>query len=37
MINSSEFGTLFDRTFHLIREEVMRAMQQQAEMVAGHS
>ena len=37
MINSPEFGALFDRTFHLIREEVMRAMEQQAEMVAGHS
>jgi NitT/TauT family transport system ATP-binding protein len=37
MINSPKFGALFDRTFHLIREEVMRAMEQQAEMVAGHS
>jgi NitT/TauT family transport system ATP-binding protein len=37
MVNSPEFGALFDRTFHLIREEVMRAMEQQAEMVAGHS
>ena len=30
MINSKEFGTLFDRVFHLIREEVMESMQQQA-------
>jgi len=36
MINSKEFGALFDRTFHLIREEVNTAMAQQAEMVAGH-
>jgi NitT/TauT family transport system ATP-binding protein len=34
MINSKEFGALFDRTFHLIREEVTAAMRQQAEMVA---
>jgi NitT/TauT family transport system ATP-binding protein len=36
MINTPEFGALFDRTFHLIREEVTAAMVQQAEMVAGH-
>ena len=36
MINTPEFGTLFDRAFHLIREEVTAAMAQQAEMVAGH-
>jgi NitT/TauT family transport system ATP-binding protein len=30
MINSKEFGALFDRVFHLIREEVMKSMQQQA-------
>jgi NitT/TauT family transport system ATP-binding protein len=30
MINSPEFGGLFDRVFHLIREEVMKTMQQQA-------
>ena len=35
MVNSREFGALFDRTFHLIREEVTAAMAQQAEMVAG--
>jgi NitT/TauT family transport system ATP-binding protein len=35
MINSKKFGTLFDRTFHLIREEVTAAMAQQAAMVAG--
>jgi len=36
MINTPEFGALFDRAFHLIREEVTAAMAQQAEMVAGH-
>jgi NitT/TauT family transport system ATP-binding protein len=30
MINSKEFGTLFDQVFHLIREEVLKAMTQQA-------
>jgi NitT/TauT family transport system ATP-binding protein len=35
MIASKEFGALFDRTFHLIREEVTAAMAQQAEMVVG--
>src|SRR5262249_6331443 len=35
MINSKEFGSLFDRVFHLIREEVMTSMQQQAMAVAG--
>jgi NitT/TauT family transport system ATP-binding protein len=35
MINSPEFGALFDRTFHLIREEVTAAMAQQAAMVTG--
>ena len=34
MITSKEFGALFDRTFHLIREEVTAAMAQQAELVA---
>ena len=29
MINSKEFGALFDRTFHLIREEVKAAMAEQ--------
>ena len=37
MINSKEFGMLFDRTFHLIREEVTAAMAQQAAMVSGQS
>jgi NitT/TauT family transport system ATP-binding protein len=32
MINTPEFGALFDRTFHLIREEVTAAMAQQEEM-----
>jgi NitT/TauT family transport system ATP-binding protein len=30
MIGSQQFGSLFDRIFHLIREEVMKAMEQQA-------
>ena len=30
MVNSQEFGALFDRAFHLIREEVMTSMAQQA-------
>jgi NitT/TauT family transport system ATP-binding protein len=30
MINSPEFGGLFDRVFRLIRDEVMKTMQQQA-------
>jgi NitT/TauT family transport system ATP-binding protein len=37
MVNSREFGALFDRAFHLIREEVMTAMAQQSETVSdGH-
>jgi NitT/TauT family transport system ATP-binding protein len=35
MVNSPEFGALFDRTFHLIREEVTAAMAQQNEMAAA--
>jgi len=34
LVNTPEFGALFDRTFHLIREEVMTAMAQQ-EMTAA--
>jgi NitT/TauT family transport system ATP-binding protein len=34
MVNTPAFGALFDRAFHLIREEVNKAMAQQAEMVA---
>ncbi|AMN43972.1 ABC transporter ATP-binding protein [Rhodoplanes sp. Z2-YC6860] len=34
MVNTKEFGELFDHTFHLIRDEVNAAMAQQAEMVA---
>jgi NitT/TauT family transport system ATP-binding protein len=30
MVNSKEFGALFDRTFHLIREEVSKSLEQQA-------
>jgi NitT/TauT family transport system ATP-binding protein len=37
MINSKEFGMLFDRTFHLIREEVTTAMAQQVATVSGQS
>jgi NitT/TauT family transport system ATP-binding protein len=29
MVNSKEFGALFDRAFHLIREEVMKTIAQQ--------
>jgi NitT/TauT family transport system ATP-binding protein len=37
IVNSPEFGQLFDRTFHLIREEVTAAMAQQAESAAAHA
>jgi NitT/TauT family transport system ATP-binding protein len=37
MVNSKEFGALFDRTFHLIREEVTAAMAQQAVVLAEQS
>jgi NitT/TauT family transport system ATP-binding protein len=32
MVNSKEFGALFDRSFHLIREEVTKSMEQQTAM-----
>jgi len=35
LVSTKEFGTLFDRTFHLIREEVTKAMEQQAALAAG--
>jgi NitT/TauT family transport system ATP-binding protein len=35
LVSSKEFGTLFDRVFHLIRDEVMKAMQQQALVTTG--
>jgi NitT/TauT family transport system ATP-binding protein len=35
MVNSKEFGALFDRAFHLIREEVTKTMQQQAQLAAA--
>jgi len=35
MVNSKAFGTLFDRAFHLIREEVMKSMAQQAMALEG--
>src|SRR5690242_2653033 len=34
LVASKQFGTLFDRVFHLIRDEVMKAMQEQAMAVA---
>lgn len=34
MVNTPEFGRLYDRTLHLIREEVLNAMRQQ-EALAG--
>jgi NitT/TauT family transport system ATP-binding protein len=37
MINSKEFGELFDRAFHLIREEVSATMAQQAATVSAQS
>lgn len=37
MINSQEFGALFDRTFHLIREEVSAAMAQWDAMASAQS
>ncbi len=36
LVNTKEFGALFDRAFHLIREEVTAAMEQQAQMAAAH-
>jgi NitT/TauT family transport system ATP-binding protein len=35
LVNSKEFGALFDRVFHLIREEVTKSMEQQALAMAG--
>ena len=35
MVSSPEFGALFDRAFHLIREEVTKTMQQQAQLAAA--
>jgi NitT/TauT family transport system ATP-binding protein len=35
LVNSKEFGALFDRVFHLIREEVMKTLEQQAMVAAG--
>ena len=35
LVNSPEFGALFDRTFHLIREEVSAAMAQQDAMASA--
>ena len=35
MVSSPEFGALFDRVFHLIREEVTAAMRQQDQMAAA--
>ena len=33
MVNTPEFGRLYDRALHLIREEVLNAMRQQEEEV----
>ena len=35
LVASKEFGTLFDHVFHLIREEVMKTMEQQAIAAVG--
>jgi len=35
MVNSKQFGELFDRAFHLIREEVTAAMAQQVASMVG--
>ena len=35
MIGTRQFGALFDRAFHLIREEVTKAMAEQAASVGG--
>ena len=35
MVNTKTFGELFDRAFHLIREEVMRTMREEAAAVEG--
>jgi ABC-type nitrate/sulfonate/bicarbonate transport system ATPase subunit len=35
MVNSKTFGALFDRAFHLIREEVMTSMAQQTMALEG--
>jgi ABC-type nitrate/sulfonate/bicarbonate transport system ATPase subunit len=35
LVSSKEFGALFDRAFHLIREEVMTALAQQGESVGA--
>ena len=37
LVNSPEFGALFDRTFHLIREEVSAALAQQDAMASAQS
>jgi hypothetical protein len=35
MVNTKAFGELFDRAFHLIREEVMASMAQQAAALSA--
>jgi NitT/TauT family transport system ATP-binding protein len=37
MVNSPAFGKLFDRAFHLIREEVNTAMAQHAQTLSEHA
>jgi len=36
IVNSKEFGAVFDHVFHLIREEVTKSMEQQAIAATGH-
>jgi NitT/TauT family transport system ATP-binding protein len=35
MVNSKTFGGLYDRAFHLIREEVMKTLRQEAVRAEG--
>jgi NitT/TauT family transport system ATP-binding protein len=35
LVNSKEFGALFDHVFHLIREEVTKSMEQQTVVATG--
>jgi NitT/TauT family transport system ATP-binding protein len=35
LVATKQFGALFDRVFHLIREEVLKTMEEQAMIAAG--
>jgi hypothetical protein len=35
MVNTKTFGELYDRAFHLIREEVMKTMRREAAAADG--